>query len=702
MPQGYYTLDEAARVLKMSVDDLKMIVRRGEVRAFQGGSTMHFRIQDIDEMARRRGIGSAPELPLGEVATPRSTDSPAPKPKSKVQSGTKQGGDVFALAPEKEDETADIGRPSAGGPGSQKLSPTPTPGSDSDVRLVGGDDFNLEVDSNVKMTESPKPSKRSSRLAGPSGASGPMSPRPSSRLGDAKKSGPGGPSSPRPSSKSDPKKTAMSSEVVDSGARLVPMDSDSDVRILPPDEVALGSAKPPSGTDSDVRMERSPAPARPANRDEEMLTEEINLDEELRRQEAARAQGQPPQAKVRPRKPTQQPSLPTTSPFELSESQVTQPPEEVVETSPVEESSSDFELTPASESSSPLEITSDEFKVELPESGVGLGQTPAKPELKGPSSGINLDNPVDSGISLEQGGEGSDEIEFELTLDGGEAKPGGAALEGGSSSEFELTLDADDAKKELQSDSEFELTLGVDESSSSEESPAASESSSEFELTLDAEGSSPKLQEESTSDSDFEIAVEGSSGESAAVQDSDSEFELSLDDSSGSVELESTESGDIFEEGESGADSEESGSEAVVLEEGDTDLESSDFDIALGEEDVAPEDESSSQAVALEEEDEEAGPVPRGRRGRGAPALEEEEPGFGGLDEEEGAVEEEEAAPQPVMVAAPWGPLPVIFGLPAVVVLFLVGLMGFELIQNMNGYHSPGIVTKAITGLLPK
>jgi hypothetical protein len=140
----------------------------------------------------------------------------------------------------------------------------------------------------------------------------------------------------------------------------------------------------------------------------------------------------------------------------------------------------------------------------------------------------------------------------------------------------------------------------------------------------------------------------------------------------------------------------------VALDESDTDLESSDFDLAIDEKDVAGEEgeESGSQVVALDEGEEEQA-TPGGRR---RAALEEEEPGFEGLAGEEAA---EEAAGEPVVqhevVAARWGALPVAFMLPCVIVMFLVGIMGFELVQSVTGYKQPGLITKAVSGLiLPK
>src|SRR5262245_39040739 len=172
-------------------------------------------------------------------------------------------------------------------------------------------------------------------------------------------------------------------------------------------------------------------------------------------------------------------------------------------------------------------------------------------------SGINLRDPADSGISLEQ--EGSDELEISLNLDAGLTPPPGNKADE-SSNEFELSMD--ESSETLAADSEFELS--PDESS-----------------------------ETLSSDSEFELSLEPISEKS----DSDSEFELTLDDSGGSSPLEEGER-DIFEtDFEVPALEEESGSEAVALDE-DTDLESSDFDLALSDEDMqASDDESTSQVV---------------------------------------------------------------------------------------------------------
>ncbi len=58
----FYTLEEAARVLGMSSDELKSKAQAREVRAFLDGGSWRFRVVDVDELARRRGLGSDAEL----------------------------------------------------------------------------------------------------------------------------------------------------------------------------------------------------------------------------------------------------------------------------------------------------------------------------------------------------------------------------------------------------------------------------------------------------------------------------------------------------------------------------------------------------------------------------------------------------------------------------------------------------------------
>ena len=53
----FYTLEEAARVLGMDPEELKAKAQHREVRAFMDSGSWRFRVADIDELARRRGMG---------------------------------------------------------------------------------------------------------------------------------------------------------------------------------------------------------------------------------------------------------------------------------------------------------------------------------------------------------------------------------------------------------------------------------------------------------------------------------------------------------------------------------------------------------------------------------------------------------------------------------------------------------------------
>jgi hypothetical protein len=234
-------------------------------------------------------------------------------------------------------------------------------------------------------------------------------------------------------------------------------------------------------------------------------------------------------------------------------------------------------------------------------------------------SGINLHDPADSGISLEEDEGSDDSVSFELTLDDTEAGP--------------KTI-----KGKL---------------------PAAEDSDSEFELTLDETGVG----------SSASMKKSGAAGEEKDIFETD--FDLpALDD--------------------------ESASQAVALDEEDTDLESSDFDLAV---ESSPKlGKSDSGSVALEEDetvtsDPDISDVDE--------MLEEEADDYGGFDEEE---EEEAAAVGSIPAAeAEWGLFPVLAMGACVVLMFISGLMAFELLHGMNGYQTTskpfGVVARTVAGI---
>ncbi|HTU18059.1 MAG TPA: helix-turn-helix domain-containing protein [Gemmataceae bacterium] len=620
MPQQYYTLEQAAQILRINPEQLKEMARKKEIRAFQDRSGWRFRSQEIDEMARERGYGSDPELPLGEAA--KAGDSG-------------RGNEVFNFSLDAGDsDEVPLGKdPAASGsrsaPGSRKTgsskSPPPKASSDSDVRLVlEGSDVNFAVDPGSSKAPASK---------------GPVSPPPKAPLSPA----------PKPGSSKSRKAPIVQDE---SGVRIVPLDqpSDSDVKIEPSqhdsDVAASGKRKPTKkASDSDIRIEE----VGQGGKADQMVTEEIDLDAEQRKAEAASSKS----GRQRPR-PGSSPALPTTSPFELSESDIEVKRPGAGEKDDAEtDSSSDFELKPMDEGS-------DE---------VGLG------ELSGgkAKTGINLQDAADSGISLVP--ESSDEMDIQLSPEKSRTpKPAVSKEEKDSSSDFDLNVQEGDSSPTEGSSSEFELSLQDDDASPTEGS------SSEFELSLDAEGSDLAVDEGS---SDLAMETPGS--------DSDSEFELTLDDSGGlSVEQEAAD---------------ESGSEAVALDEGDTDLESADFDLSLesGE-------ESGSQVVPLEEEyDESAATMQRKAPGDTGAAEEEGLEDLGeeldeDLNEAPGAEEEVEAVAAPAAAAPPadWGVVVPLASLASTLILFFVMLMGFELIQGMWGYHTGNKVSSPIVRFFAK
>ena len=72
--QGYLTLEEAARTLSIPVDELRQMAQKNQIRSFQDRGTLRFRSQDIQELARQRGLGNSQEEPVVPApATPPKT-----------------------------------------------------------------------------------------------------------------------------------------------------------------------------------------------------------------------------------------------------------------------------------------------------------------------------------------------------------------------------------------------------------------------------------------------------------------------------------------------------------------------------------------------------------------------------------------------------------------------------------------------------
>jgi len=572
MAQGFYTLEEAADVLGVAADELNRMAQRREIRAFADRGTWRFRTQDVEDVAKQRGSGSPkPKTKTGGGPSPTPPgpassfdDDLIPMDEDIFGGGGSSGGDISFGD---EDAVALGGDLPMSGSGSKP----PSSGSkkpDSDVRLVlekGSFDFDLTTESSGRVGEEPSAARRKTTAnPGPAGMS-------SGRLGG------GG----------------------DSDVRL-----DFDLSTIDDSMISMGGPK----KDSDVRLDPSDSGPKTGGLAETPLTEEIDLDAELqqadeaslrRRQEPPKTRPVPP-GKTRAVPPPKGTMLPTSSPFELSESDLDMGSSDFGSQdtggSVDRPLGSEFELTLAPEDgASPLSLGDDE--------DVDLGGMPPRDKVgssqRAELSGINLHDPADSGLSLE--GDSSESVDFELTLDDDSSGP--KTIKG---------------KMPVDSDSEFELTL---------------------------EDSSPSLGSDS-----------GSTVEQKDIFETD--FDLP-------------------------ALEEESASQAVALDDGDTDLESSDFDLQVDSGVLARGgDDSGSQVVQLEEEgslsDAEIGSVDEMLLER---ELEE-------AYEEEAEIEEDEDDAVTVPAAeAEWHIIDVVALSACALFMFIAGLMSYELMRGMWGYH---------------
>ncbi|MCS7046102.1 MAG: hypothetical protein NZO58_07080, partial [Gemmataceae bacterium] len=116
----------------------------------------------------------------------------------------------------------------------------------------------------------------------------------------------------------------------------------------------------------------------------------------------------------------------------------------------------------------------------------------------------------------------------------------------------------------------------------------------------------------------------------------------------------------------------------------------------LDDSDLAPEDESGSQVVALDEEaaDEAAETVAGDVADIEVEEVADEE--VAEVDEEAPVGKERIVVKEKLIEPAPWGAFPTVFMLPCVVVMVVVGIMGFELIQSTSGYKPAGFLTRTI------
>ena len=220
-----------------------------------------------------------------------------------------------------------------------------------------------------------------------------------------------------------------------------------------------------------------------------------------------------------------------------------------------------------------------------------------------------------------------------------------------------------DGEPSLQLDDSNAADPGL--SSSIEFQSDAGGDSSEFELSADESGSDI-------------LSLDGSmSGEGLGTQvvedsSSDSEFELNLDEEAGTnSDVEAGSEGGLDSSFELEPSDSDSGSQVVEVEDGN-DADPMGATAEFNELEVV-EDGSSSQVVAIDDVEE----------------VEEIVEEVSEVSEEVEEVEVEVEGQRTLAYAseAPWGPLPTIFLIPGVLILFVVSLMSLELMRGMYGFN---------------
>lgn len=138
----FYSMEEAARVLGIGLDELKLKIQSGELRQIGGAGSPQFRRTEIDEFARRQGLGSDPDLnsdlSLDDLDFSDLFVAPGDsgaKPSPAAGSSLTQAGSMSTTS----QEINPLGAASGVTPGAsdiQVVKVAPQGASDSDIRIV--------------------------------------------------------------------------------------------------------------------------------------------------------------------------------------------------------------------------------------------------------------------------------------------------------------------------------------------------------------------------------------------------------------------------------------------------------------------------------------------------------------------------------------------------------------------------------------
>ena len=184
MAKKYLSLEEAAQLAGMSVEEIKQLRERGEIRGFSDGGTWKFKSDDVEELKRSHQADSNPDVPLLSDEDLESDSSIIGMDEEDLVSeqptvirgssalddddddaflvGMSSDSDVQLIPNEllTDDGAVDIVSMTNSDSDVRLVDTFPTltdPGSDSDVKLVGGSDSDVQIvggsDSDVRIME---------------------------------------------------------------------------------------------------------------------------------------------------------------------------------------------------------------------------------------------------------------------------------------------------------------------------------------------------------------------------------------------------------------------------------------------------------------------------------------------------------------------------------------------------------------------
>ncbi len=239
MSKKYLSLEEAAQLLGLETEDLIRMRERQEIRGFADRGTWKFKIDDVENLARSRQADSNPEVPI-------ITGNDYPGYDDSTDSHS-----VFGEGIEDEQPTI-ISRNSPLEADSSLFDDDdnfldPLADSDSDVRLVGGPDVDLDFDSDSDVQLAGMDSNSDSNFDDPSGTIPEMKFEGLDSDSDVKLIG--------PDSDSD---VSLEDSVAD-----LSLGSDSDINLVGSQSIGMDS-------DSDVSLEDSVADMELMNSDSEI------------------------------------------------------------------------------------------------------------------------------------------------------------------------------------------------------------------------------------------------------------------------------------------------------------------------------------------------------------------------------------------------------------------------------------------------